>query len=110
MHAERVPDESIKRIVFLGLPCISFEKRVEYMTKFMNDKFPRFRCTCFVYFRIVSGKNERLMTATGFAEFVSSDIRDLVIKHMEANKDNFKFMIEGKEIRPPRSYAPSYRA
>ena len=49
------------------------------------------------------GKNERVMTTTGFAEFVSSDVRDFAIKQVEANKDNFKFMIEDKEIAVRRA-------
>ena len=45
------------------------------------------------------------MTTTGFAEFVSSDVRDHVIKQVETSKENFKVMIEGKEILVRRARA-----
>ena len=43
------------------------------------------------------------MTNTGFAEFVSSDVRDLVLKQMESNTDGFKLVIDGKEVAVRRA-------
>ena len=98
LKAKRGPDDSFKRIVFLGLPDLSYEKRVTHMTKFMKDKFPDLKCACSVYFRKSDSKNERIMTNTGFAEFVSSDVRDHVVKQIEGNVSKFKFAIDGTEV------------
>ena len=43
------------------------------------------------------------MTDTGFAEFVSSDVRDVVLKTIDADENKFKFNIEGKEIAARRA-------
>ena len=43
------------------------------------------------------------MTNTGFAEFVSSDIRDFVIKQVDANPVKFKLVIEGKDVSVRRA-------
>ena len=43
------------------------------------------------------------MTNTGFAEFVSSDVRDFVPKQMETNTKDFKLVIEGKEVAVRRA-------
>ena len=38
------------------------------------------------------------MTNTGFAEFVPSDVRDMVLKQVAADSTKFKFVIEGEEV------------
>ena len=48
------------------------------------------------------------MTDTGFAEFVSSDVRDVVLKTIDADENKFKFNIEGKEIASDE-HAPAAR-
>ena len=103
LKSKRGPDDAFKRIVFLGLPNVSYEKRVEHMSSFMKSKFPGVQCNCSVYFRKGDSNKDRVMTNTGFAEFVSSDVRDLVLKQMESNTDGFKFVIDGKEVAVRRA-------
>ena len=98
LKSKRGPDDAFKRIVFLGLPNVSYEQRVEHMSSFMKSKFPGVQCNCSVYFRKGDSNKDRVMTNTGFAEFVSSDVRDLVLKQMESNTDGFKLVIDGKEV------------
>ena len=43
------------------------------------------------------------MTNTGFAEFVSSDISDFVIKQVDANPVKFKLVIEGEDVAVRRA-------
>ena len=46
------------------------------------------------------------MTNTGFAEFVSSDVRDFVLKQIETNAKDFKLVIDGKEVAVRRARTP----
>ena len=39
----------------------------------------------------------------GFAEFVSSDVRDMVLKQVAADSTKFKLVIEGKEVAVRRA-------
>ena len=103
LKSKRGPDDAFKRIVFLGLPNVSYEKRVEHLSSFMKSKFPGVQCNCSVYFRKGDSNKDRVMTNTGFAEFVSSDVRDLVLKQMESNTDGFKLVIDGKEVAVRRA-------
>ena len=103
LKCKRGPDDAFKRIVFLGLPNVSYEKRVEHMNSFMRAKFAGVHCNCSVYFRKGDSNKDRVMTNTGFAEFVSSDVRDFVLKQMEKNTNDFKLVIEGKEVAVRRA-------
>ena len=97
LKAKRGPDDSFKRIVFLGMPKMLYEKRIQYLESYMKDKFPSIKYVCSVYFRKGDGK-DRVMTDTGYVEFVSSDVRDFVLKLIDADEGKFKFNIEGKAI------------
>ena len=50
-----------------------------------------------MYFRNSEGK-DRVMTNTGFAEFISSDVRDFALKQIETNQAKLKFVINGKDV------------
>ena len=60
------------------------------------------QCVCSVYFRKGDGK-DRVMSDTGFVEFVSSDARDVVLKQIDADEGKYKFTIEGKDIAVRRA-------
>ena len=96
VKAKSGPDNSFTRIMLLGLPGMSFEQRIEHMSKLMTDKFPGIKCTCSVYFRKGDANNDRAMTNTGFAESGSSAVRDAVLKQIDKNGANFKFAIEAR--------------
>ena len=73
------------------------------MNSFMRAKFAGVHCNCSVYFRKGDSNKDRVMTNTGFAEFVSSDVRDFVLKQMEKNTNDFKLVIEGKGVAVRRA-------
>ena len=80
LKSTRGPDDAFKRVVFLGLPKISFEKRMQYLVLYMKEHFPNVQCT---HFKMGDAKRDRVMTDTGFAEFITSDVQDFVLKDIE---------------------------
>ena len=96
LKSKRGPDDAFRRLVFLGLPKISFEKRVQHMVSYMKEHFPSVQCTCSVYFEMGDAKRDRVMTDTGFVEFISSDVRDFVLQDIESNTEKHKCVLEGK--------------
>ena len=98
LKSKRGPDDAFKRLVFLGLPKISFEKRVQHMVSYMKEHFPSVQCTCSVYFKMCDAKRDRVMTDTGFVEFITSDVREFVLSDIESNPEKHKFVMDGKVI------------
>ena len=95
----RGPDDSFKRLVFLGLPNCSFEDRCEGMMKFMDSNFPNIKTRdCSVYFRRDKVKNTYDETKTGFVEFASKAVRDRVFDMIDADPQKHQCKIKGKSV------------
>ena len=63
------------------------------MVAYMKVHLSEVQCTCSVHFKTGNAKGERVMTDTSFVEFISSDVRDFVLKEVESNEEKHKFVI-----------------
>ena len=48
-------------------------------------------------------KRDRVMTGIGFAELMTSDVRDFVLKDIESNPEKQTFVMDGKFITVRRA-------
>ena len=73
------------------------------MVSYMKEHFPSVQCTCSVCFKMGDGKRDRVMTDTGFVEFITSDVREFVLSDIESNPEKHKFVMDGKVITVRRA-------
>ena len=102
-------DDSYRRIVFLGLPKLLYDERVKAMKDFMQKNFPEIDATCSVFYSGSFKEGTRVMTDTGFAQFVSSDVRKFVLDKIEDKNLKFNMKSKNVQIQRARSKAASDR-
>ena len=100
-------DDSFKQIAFLGLPDGSYADRVGAMRKFMNEHFKDFDFTVSVFNKYAEGG--RQWTNTGYTQFASKKVRDIVFGSIEQNKLKFKMNNKEVAIKKARSYSATLR-
>ena len=98
------PDDSYKRISFMGLPKLSLDDRVSALRDFMSTKFPKILIKdCSIFYRFDREKKTYEATNTGYVEFSSPAVRDHVIKLIEGDAVQFKCVVGGKTVDVKRT-------
>ena len=90
-------DDSFKRLVFLGLPNMSFEERLSAMQSFMSSNFPKITlCDCSVFFTLNKTNKKWEETSVGYIQVASRSVRDRIFQEIEDKA--LKLVMQGKQI------------